>query len=103
MNAQEGSANGDSGDSMGSTCFAPVRARRSAPTRRTRGRSHAAAADRPAPRRRELDHVSWDQRGHVEGGGFAVAQGQGGVSQLICSPTKTDTKAVLISRISNGP
>jgi len=24
------------------------------------------------------------------------------VSQLICSPTKTDTKAVLIGRISNG-
>jgi hypothetical protein len=51
---------------------------------------------------RELDHVSRDQRGQVEGGGLAVAEGQGGVSQLICSPTKADTKAVLISRISNG-
>jgi hypothetical protein len=91
----------DSGDSMGSTCFPPLRARRSAPTGRTRGRSPAAAADRPAPRRRELDHVSRDQRGHVEGGGLPSRRARA-VCRSCLLATKTDTKAVLISRISNG-
>ena len=82
----------------------------------------------------ELDHVSRDQRGHVDSGGLAVAHYERGVPELgvqlfygafgavlvdepqpdgktddrqdddafVVSPTKPDTKAVPMSKISNG-